>query len=569
MPEGVPWTPHLRSRDRFERRWTLRFATNNPFYLISAACFIHSLSYAVGGAAGGLQAGPRTALICGYLALTVATSLVLVCRWRLWDDARSLLLIVLLLFVELGVGIDVVLVRSLTRGIVAALGVLLTVCVVSELLFRGLRLPFPAIYRVPYYILWGLIACYPVICAVVQDAGTERAVRWTIAAFLPICSLVLLTLLPAARQGMRGLRTDATPWPWPYYPWSAFVFVLFALIVRQHGLCVSFDSVDSVHRDEAYGLVSIFGLWMLAPLLFAVALLIQARATASKWKTGDLWAGFLPFFAIVLAFPGSGGTSIYREFVADLIETLGSPAWLAAVGCVIFQAFAWKRSNYYGPVLQALSLLSASLIDRDSLTWDIAAEPSPLWMSALTLFSAVIGVRRKSPLWLTQSGLAGLVTMLSLDWWNWYDPASVRVVAHLAILFTLFLRLSLAGRADRQLEAAACLGIATLSIDAVTADFTLLQTLTCLMYLATIACGSGLFTRDVPLLIVAAIDAAYVLSRGSYSGYQHLDRELEWRGLHWLTAALLAFLIGVGVSLYRSGIDRRPESSSKGLRSSR
>src|SRR5690349_21133256 len=81
--------------------WKLRFSPPNPFYLLSAASFLHATGVWAQQQGRELPDTVRMGLIGGYLLLMAVTSLVIVRLWKQWNDARSILLIVLLLFAEL------------------------------------------------------------------------------------------------------------------------------------------------------------------------------------------------------------------------------------------------------------------------------------------------------------------------------------------------------------------------------------------------------------------------------------------------------------------------------------
>jgi hypothetical protein len=544
------------SPEQAPTQWKFRLATQNPFYLISAACFIHSLSYAARGAAGGLSAGPRLALIGGYLLVVVGTSLVLVRKWKLWDDARSLLLIILLLFVEMDLAIDVLLVRNLQLGSLGAAGILLAIVVVSETVFRGLRLNFPARYRLPYYLLWGALTAYPIVCAVAASNLGERLTRWVIAGFLPLCSLLLLTLLPAARRGRDERMHAVHRWPWPLYPWSAFAFILLTLLFRQHALCVSFDPVGTLNAREAYALVSICGHWMAAPLLFAISLLILERAIASNWQNGQRIACLLPLCGVLLAFPGEGGNVIARAFVQDVTAMLGSPAWLAMLVCVAFQAIVWLRGARPGLPGLLIAVLLGAVIGPGSLGLATLTDPAPLWLMTAAALGGGVGFAHRSMPLLLFGGMSAIAAAWRLEWLNWGAVPSAALAAHLLLAWMLLVGIIPGVRDTALLRSWSALMLFVFAIVAMTQIESAHVALSYLSGLGAVAVGYGwavgresIVNEFTPPALVCLL---YVATRSVWEAYAYVSRQLRWDGLVWVLLAGAAFAAGVGVSFQKA-----------------
>src|SRR5207249_6961936 len=126
-------------------RWV---TTNNPFYVLSAGLFLVGLRISFGAQAldevWALMLG-----MAGYTLLLVLTACLLVRFGNVWDDVRTVLLLVVLMFLATSVTFDEVLVLNPARGFACSLVGLAFAAAVSEGLLRGMRLPLPAWFRAP------------------------------------------------------------------------------------------------------------------------------------------------------------------------------------------------------------------------------------------------------------------------------------------------------------------------------------------------------------------------------------------------------------------------------------
>ena len=133
--------------------------THNPFYLLSALLVLIGLHKALAGdsslAGGWLLMGT----LCGYTLLLVVAGYVIVRFGQVWEDARMILLVIVLLFLALSVSFDrITLVRPL-NGAGFLLGGWCFAVLVSEAVFRSLGIRLAASYRVPYYLVLALTVC--------------------------------------------------------------------------------------------------------------------------------------------------------------------------------------------------------------------------------------------------------------------------------------------------------------------------------------------------------------------------------------------------------------------------
>ena len=83
------------------RPW-IRFAyNNNPFYVISAALVLYGLHVSFADSLDPTEGWTFTQLLIGYMLLLGATSVAIVRLGQVWEDARTLVLLVSLLMIAL------------------------------------------------------------------------------------------------------------------------------------------------------------------------------------------------------------------------------------------------------------------------------------------------------------------------------------------------------------------------------------------------------------------------------------------------------------------------------------
>jgi hypothetical protein len=129
-------------------RWV---CTKNPFYVLSAALFLMGLRISFGAQVLEVENWALMSGLAGYTLLLAVTACLLVRYGNVWNDVRTVLLLVVLMFLATSVTFDEVLVQNPGRGFVCYLGGLLFAIVLSEGILRGIRLVLPALFRLPYY----------------------------------------------------------------------------------------------------------------------------------------------------------------------------------------------------------------------------------------------------------------------------------------------------------------------------------------------------------------------------------------------------------------------------------
>src|SRR5262249_35864034 len=136
--------------------------TSNPFYVLSALLVCLGLWVSFGPQAFASQSWALLFGMAGYTLLLAATACFLVRFVGVWDDVRTVLLLVVLMFLATSVTFDEVLARSPARGVACYVAGLAFAVAVSEGLLRGMRLVLPPLFRAPYHLILTLFFLYPV-----------------------------------------------------------------------------------------------------------------------------------------------------------------------------------------------------------------------------------------------------------------------------------------------------------------------------------------------------------------------------------------------------------------------
>jgi hypothetical protein len=531
---------------------TARFLyTQNPFYLIGTLLVLFGLQQSLGREPQLATSGMLTTLLAAY-TLFLAGIATVVIRWgQIWDDARTILLVIVLMFFMLSASLDVHLVTEPVSGtLLLALSLALSV-VLSEGLLSGLRIHLAARYRLPYYLLLVLLFGYPAVPAWLAQFGLAEARPWVLFSFPWLAGVALLSLLPAARAPAWTEPSSETPWKWPYYPWSLFVYLSVGIAIRSWWLTISFE--------PASGQDSYFRPYFLLPLCLAWSALVlemgRTRASRGAVATGML----VPLAGLAFAFPGPGSSVVEVTFLDRLSATLGSPVQLAVGSLLAFYAWTWLRGVRAAEGFLILIGLVASLISRDTLDWHSLSRPQPLPLAAVAAVLLAGAAMQKSTWRALAAGIlicgglrhASIPIAANDAWfWQWHAPA----VALLALTVLLdddlakWLR-QFAWRAAPAMGLAAALiypwALPQLSVGSLAIFLALL--------LAT-SVAFWLKQREAPqlaagVMALAANGLAYVPVL-----YRLMGKSVLAAGLPWLAVGLAIVLVALGISLTKMGI---------------
>jgi hypothetical protein len=400
--DGVRSTsaPPLTGAARGLIRWV---CTSNPFYVLSAGLFLAGLRLSFGAQAEDVETWELMSGLAGYTLLLAATAFLLV-RWaRVWDDVRTVLLLVVLMFLATSVTFDEALILSPGRGFVCYLGGLLFAMVVSEGLLRGLRLRLPLCFRLPYHLILALFFLYPLAVSPLVTQPHDEALLWALFGFSTVAGLVFLTLLPAVWCGAETVRENGSPWRWPFYPWALFSILALAVPGRAVLMCWSMHLIRELDQ-------LMFGPYFLIPFGLSLTVLTLEFGLVTRRQRYLALALAAPVGLIVLALVGHRSDPIYQEFLQRFTSRLGGdPLYLTLLSAAGFYVYAMLRRVVAAADALTLVLLALAVIGPRTFLQRELVGPQPMPILAAAMVQLGLGLRHGKA-WRCLLASSGLMT---------------------------------------------------------------------------------------------------------------------------------------------------------------
>jgi hypothetical protein len=550
--------PYVPAELQSALRWV---GTSNPFYVISAGLFLIGLWLSFGDPQ---QAEDTWALMAGLAAYTLvlaATGYLLIRFAGVWDDARSVLLLVVLMFLATSVTFDRVIVFDVVekrwpiRGFACVLLGLSLAVAVSEAVLRGVRLALPACYRVPYYLLLALFFLYPLGLTPFLEDRKGAPMMWGLFGFATAAGLIFLTLLPAVRRGSEAVARNGNPWPWPLYPWS--LFGLFALVVPARAilLCYSMHLIDVL---DLYDMT--FGPYFLVPFALCLAVLLLEAGIVTK-RVGVLWTALAaPIGLIALAWIGQRGEPIYEEFLTMFISQLGGdPVYWTMILCAGFYAYAALRRIPWTIEALTASVLVLTVVDPKVMTTGVIVAPQPIPLIAASTLLLGLGLWRRGS-WRCLFGalglIAGMTMMIAGD--PQLAPFRWLLAYHLALIALLLIGATFddnLGRALRNIAPvlAVIVGLVVLLVPIQPPENLPIWVLS--LYPLALAIGLAAYGfwhwQTLTMGLAAALFVIWSAATG-WQVYRHLRQLVA--GLDYLALSLCIFPAAIVISLAKAGI---------------
>jgi hypothetical protein len=541
----------------------------NPFYPISAALVLvglHAIFYDAEAAAAITSLSFNSWLLLGvlggFVALLAVTAIVIVRLGGVWDDARTIALTLMLLFVAISVSFDkLVLTNSVTMIQVLGVGLALSLAV-AELVIRGLRIRLPLVFRGPLYLGLALFFLYPMLLLhlldKVFDGDPVRAIESTMLGILlfPVAAAVVtLLLLPAAWIGPRAIANNGSPWPWPYYPWSLFVVLGVAAVLRAYWLTISFHP----HPGTADG----FRPYFLLPFFLSVCVVMFEAARSVGAASVERFALVAPLASLLVIGPGPKNWPPYEQFLRLYIDWVSSPIRVAWWGVLAFYIYAWLRRVRAAEVGVIAMLAVGSFIGPNTLDINTLRFPEviPLFLCTVLLTLSAILRPVHSARWLLAAS-AAIGTLTVALWRTPFMDRSGVVPLHLLLGTVLMLALVCSDAFASVLKRVGAVGLAA-------AGFTgMLQTLATRgqgdldeLYLVAVALVAWSFwyvTRGDLQLAAAITTTACALGPLAILLATELRRLRNPRGITFVLAGALSFAAGLAISASKAGRQRAP-----------
>jgi hypothetical protein len=411
--------------------------THNPFYLVGTLLVLYGAQQSLGQQPNLATSKLLMELLAGYTIVLAAVAVLIIRCGRIWDDARTILLVIVLLFFMLSTSMDFHFLFTLDEpwpGTWLLLAGWAFSIVISEMLLLVLGIRLRTNYRLAYHLILALLFVYPMLLGWMNYHSYYGSLPWALVAFPVAGASALLTLLPAAGTPRHREPKTGTPWQWPYYPWSLFFFLTIGIGIRAWWLTISFQPAK-----ESY---TIFGLYFLLPLVLAWAALVLEMGIARQSTVAVAAGMVLPLVGLTWAFPGPGQSPTGIEFLSQLSANLGSPPRLTVWALSGFYGWAWLRHVRASEGFLVAVALLASVVGTETQGLDSLITPQPLILAAIA--AALIGrAVYLDSTWRAAMGAAlaiatihfGGAAFIPNTWvgqaawfWQWHAPA-VAIVA--------------------------------------------------------------------------------------------------------------------------------------------
>ncbi len=553
--------------------------THNPFYLISAGLFVYGLKklFRDGNSAMLFDRGSVAymepwglMLSLGAVTTLMAVTAVLIVRLgKVWEDARSIVLIVLLMFLAISVSFDELLnVKSDNDNGNGALSLMLLIGTsvgfalgLAEMLIRGLRIRLPWGWRFPLYAFLLMFFTYPLLLLPELVPVTPQQIRWLIAAFPVVAGLITLTLIPAVGMGSGSTHDNGTPWTWPWFPWTPFILIAGAVCFRSYSLTISFDVPLLIGHfwDTA------FGVYLLVPFLLCVLVLILEIGLVERQLTVQRFAVWAAPLLLVLAHPllvPWHHLPSYVAFTYQLTTALASPIYLTLGGLALFYFRVWYRGIWQGEVgLIAMLLLMAVVHPQATgsrlfVTYLRDFSLAPLIL--LTILETFSAVRRKRPAAAIVAAAAfTLVVSVLLDQTSLSRWVPL-IALHCLLVTMLLMGLMFKGPLAQVLRVVGALQLsATMLLSVLWFARTETAPVWIVAYAALLTaagfCFAGLLRERLFLVLAIAHCLLAIMVSSVWGGYTFLASTLP-DGIKPIVLAAASFCAALAISLLKSGL---------------
>ena len=531
------------------RAGIVRFLYNqNPFYLISAAVVLFGCQSSLDVTSSFENVWLLSSILAAVTLLMAATAFLIVRFGRVWDDARSIFMVLLLMFFAISVSFDRLCITNANLAIIMLLGGFCLATLVTETLLWTLKIRFPALFRLPYYLLTGMGFAYPLLFAAHHKHYQNTDFDWLLFTFPIVAAVLSLSLLPAIRRGSEYVKDNGTPWKWPAFPWAIFVLLLVGICGRSFILCLSFETSAGMH--------TIFGSYFLMPLFLAVIVLLLEIATVQRNSIFQNWVLASAFLAIPLSLHWVSGTT-YEKFANQLTGEFCSPLFAGAVGLALLYLYACirridTRATWLSSALACFVFISPA---DNSFSFDhLSAWP----LYALTILQVALAVKQSSTTRFVFSSVLLALAVATTSLSDFPPGVSFAIGVHVFLIAlaatAVFCRDKIASRVNAivagiivLLAVATCV-IGVLQI--VPTSWAFAET----ALLVTLALSSWNARRDWVMLVASLAPALVGGIMALTYALGHYGSQSEKKLVTFLLIGALCFVAGILISLLKSGL---------------
>jgi hypothetical protein len=410
----------------------------NPFYLISTCLILYAQTVIFNTGNIDLNTAIAVGIIAAYTLLLAGAALFIIRFGKVWNDLRSLMLIITVLIFFLSASLDRIVLDGLKTGLLWQGGGLLLSLGIAYALYRQLGIRLNRLLLIVPSVIMGLFFFYPSLPAflVNNHVGNPVPAIRSILLFPVITGILFLFLIPAVRQGKAVVIKNPTPWTWPGCPWIVPGILWLCAAFRTYLLTISFYGGKGV--GPYVRLETGFSFYMLIPLVLAACVLFAEYGIANgrRWIQTAALAGPALFF--LMAMPFVHAPRPYYLFLEAVLGKNGSPFIYALSAAGIFYVYALLRRIRYAEISLAAVLILIIALRNDALQV-ISPSLIPSWLpAALTIAVLLLAALIRRNLQRTFISLLGIILVLTLQFKDtWFTNYHGAVPFNLILLGTM------------------------------------------------------------------------------------------------------------------------------------
>jgi hypothetical protein len=331
----------------------------NPFYLVSACLVLYASTRLFHTDNVFIDNLVPLAVMGIYTALLAGTSIFLGRIGKVWDDAGTLLQINVILFMAISVGLDGKVIDDTSAGmgwVAAGLAVMLAV---SEMMFNGLKLKLPRIFRGAYYTLMSCYFIYPWILAELVTVYEKNKLPAIYGIMLfPLIGGLLFVLLvvPMIRKGPELFTKLGAPWKELRFPGNIFILIMLGFGFRTYLNTISFYGGRGVGPYSA--MQTGFDAFMLIPLAAATAIILLEYGKSRQYKSCIFCAMVLPFTILLM---GGASDNLFLKHTGHF----SIPMLTALTSIITIYLYGWYKKICGSAIMSGIAFFVSAVVIKN------------------------------------------------------------------------------------------------------------------------------------------------------------------------------------------------------------